>query len=287
MGRGVGKLLHLAVPTLGQAAQMYVARPKLRSEAYKAGVTRQFDRYLSDWLNLPLNEITKTMVVQRHFEMRSTPVNANRVLRMFRSVWNHIRRTVELSECPTKAIEWFEEKPDLRIIDNLFEWRAAVEALDSPIHETFYKMALFTGLRKTELLELEWSNVHDDHIHIPMTKNGRSFDLPITEDHHQILEQIKGLNRSWVFPSSKSSAGHVTNPTRLIWSIHAHRRTFATVAVEAGVLEEIVGRLLNHTPMSVTGQRYARPRLDALRPSMEWICREIKARTKVNCESTP
>jgi hypothetical protein len=45
--------------------------------------------------------------------------------------------------------------------------------------------------------------------------------------------------------------------------------------MEAGVLEEIVGRLLNHTRLSITGQRYVRPSLDALRPSMEIACEEI------------
>jgi hypothetical protein len=54
-----------------------------------------------------------------------------------------------------------------------------------------------------------------------------------------------------------------------------HRRTFATVAMEAGVLEEIVGRLLNHTPLSITGRRYVQPSLDALHPSMEVACKEI------------
>jgi hypothetical protein len=57
-----------------------------------------------------------------------------------------------------------------------------------------------------------------------------------------------------------------------------HRRIFATVAMEAGVLEEIVGRLLNHTPLSITGQRYVRPSLDALRPSMEIVCQELSKR---------
>jgi hypothetical protein len=50
------------------------------------------------------------------------------------------------------------------------------------------------------------------------------------------------------------------------------------VAMEAGVLEEIVGRLLNHTPLSITGQRYTRPSLGALRPSMEVACKEILGR---------
>jgi hypothetical protein len=57
-----------------------------------------------------------------------------------------------------------------------------------------------------------------------------------------------------------------------------HRRTFATVAMEVGALEEIAGRLLNHTPLSITGQRYTWPSLDALRPSMEVACKEILCR---------
>jgi hypothetical protein len=48
--------------------------------------------------------------------------------------------------------------------------------------------------------------------------------------------------------------------------------------MEAGVLEEIVGRLLNHTPLSITGQRYTRPSLGALRPSMEVACYELSKR---------
>ena len=118
-----------------------------------------------------------------------------------------------------------------------------------------------------------------DRIHLPVTKNGRSFDLPIVEAHHEILEPLRGLGREWVFPSPKAAKGHLTAPERLPWSPHAHRRTFATVAMEAGILEEIVGRLLNHTPISITGARYARPSLDALRPAMQTACDELRRRT--------
>jgi hypothetical protein len=55
---------------------------------------------------------------------------------------------------------------------------------------------------------------------------------------------------------------------------------FSTIAMEAGILEEIVGRLLNHTPLSITGQRYARPSLDALRPAMQITCHGIVRRLK-------
>ena len=48
--------------------------------------------------------------------------------------------------------------------------------------------------------------------------------------------------------------------------------------MEAGILEEIVGRPLNHTPLSITGQRYARPSLDALRPAMQVVCDALEKR---------
>src|SRR5690606_36128838 len=34
----------------------------------------------------------------------------------------------------------------------------------------------------------------------------------------------------------------------------------------------------DHTPLSITGQRYARPSLDALRPAMQITCDEIEKR---------
>ena len=50
------------------------------------------------------------------------------------------------------------------------------------------------------------------------------------------------------------------------------------VAMEAGVLEEVIGRLLNHSPISITGLRYAMPSRDALRPAMEIVCIQLESR---------
>jgi integrase len=278
-GRGAGKTIQIGAPTLEAAVEGYLARPKLRSETHKTSVRQQVQLHLKDWLRLPLDEITKTMVVRRHQDMANTPSGANHVLKAFRAIYNHARRTHDLPECPTMAIEWFEEAPDGRIIEDLRDWRKTIDDLENPIHQAFYELLLFTGLRKSEAFTLEWKHIHEDRIHLPMTKNGRSFDLPILQLHHEILAPVRGLSRQWVFPSPKSKTGHITGPPRLKYNPHMHRRTFATVAMEAGVLEEVVGRLLNHTPLSITGQRYTRPSLDALRPSMETVCNELMART--------
>jgi integrase len=279
MSRGAGKAIQIGAPTLSDALEVYLARPKLRSDAHKTGMRQMFDRQFKDWMRLPLDEISRSMVVERHRSMASVPSTANHAMRYFRTVWNHTRRTYDLPESPTLAIEWYDERPDGRIIDDLVAWRRTISTLENPIHAVFYELLLFTGFRKTEALTLEWRHVHEDRIHLPVTKNGRSFDLPILQLHHEILAPVRGLHRKWVFPSPKGSDGRLSAPTRLRWSPHAHRRTFATVAMEAGVLEEVVGRLLNHTPLSITGQRYVRPSLDALRPAMEVACGDLLRRS--------
>lgn len=72
-GRGAGKTIQIGAPTLGKALEAYLARPKLRSEVHKNLLRQQFGLHLKDWLKLPLTEITKAMVVERHRSLAATP----------------------------------------------------------------------------------------------------------------------------------------------------------------------------------------------------------------------
>ena len=169
-GRGADKKVMIGAPTLQAAMEAYLARPKLRSEAHKNSLRLQFELHLKDWLRLPLDEISKSMVVERHRSLAKTPSAANHLFKYFRTVWNHARRVHDLPASPALAIEWFKENPVGQIIEDLRERRRALDEVASPIHAVFYKLLLFTGLRKTEALTLEWKNVHEDHIHFPMKK---------------------------------------------------------------------------------------------------------------------
>ncbi len=81
MGRGAGRVIQIGAPTLQDATEAYLARPKLRSETHKAGLRQQFEKHLRDWMKLPLDEITKAMVVRRHQELAATPSTANHLLK--------------------------------------------------------------------------------------------------------------------------------------------------------------------------------------------------------------
>ncbi len=118
-------------------------------------------------MHLPLDEITKAMVVRRHQEMANAPSGTNHVLRSFRAVYNHARRTYDLRECPTIVIEWYKENPDGRTIEDLAKWKRTIDDLPNPIHRVFYELLLFTGLRKTEALTLQWKQIQEDRFICP------------------------------------------------------------------------------------------------------------------------
>lgn len=84
----------------------------------------------------------------------------------------------------------------------------------SGIHSVFYQSLLFAGLRKSEAQKLGWRHVHKDRVHLPMTNNGPSFDLPILQVHHEILAPMRGLQRQWVFPSPNKSLAKKEPPTK-------------------------------------------------------------------------
>ena len=56
--RGRGKAAMRRVPTLQEATEAYVARPKLRSDEHKKNVQAMTARHLGDWLSKPLDEMT-------------------------------------------------------------------------------------------------------------------------------------------------------------------------------------------------------------------------------------
>ena len=270
----VAKRLRAArTPTLKEALATYIARPKLRSDVNREIVEGQMQVNLKDWLDTPLDQIDRAMSARAHARLtvpregkdvkgRTRMLGgeraANHTMKSFRSIWNHVRRTYDLPECPTVAIEWHDEDPPKTVIEDFAAWKKAVNALENPVHSTFYRFLLFTGLRKSEAITLSWDRVFDDHLHLPanMTKNGRAFDLPLLPVHHDILAPMKAYRSDFVF-HGKRQAKHLVAPADIPWSPHTHRRTFATVAEnKAGLLEEMVGRLLNHTPTSVTGRHY-------------------------------
>jgi integrase len=157
-------------------------------------------------------------------------------------------------------------------------------------------LLMLTGLRKNEACSLAWSNVHQDHMEIPDTKNDQPHFIPRTRTINSILNSqraVADLMRQspkwnedrmgdWVFPAY-SASGHMTEPKSQVAKLcavfhpplkfcpHDLRRTFATHARSIeGIDYYKLKEAMNHKSKDVT-ERYVQSMLRSVRPCFEAV----------------
>ncbi|AHK18664.1 integrase [Yersinia similis] len=262
--------------------------------------------FSGDWLKKPLASIDRDQVENRHKAItegavwfgkapqRSGVASGSkaqsdlwaRVLRaVYRYAHDHYRNTEGvrlLPDPPTMVLsskrKWHgTTRKTSRIRNNeLSRWLASVAYIreqSTSMRDDFsvavcdaLDVALFTGLRRSEVFGLEWSriNLSGHYFWIDETKNGDPLELPITGTLHAIFQRRKTLRRDkelYVFPGAKG--GIIKEPRRVIsrisadtakngaespieFTCHDARRTFGSVAELVGVGSYILKRLMNH-----------------------------------------
>ncbi|WP_252831428.1 site-specific integrase [Orientia tsutsugamushi] len=153
----------------------------------------------------------------------------------------------------------------------------------------FALLALYTGARKTNVLEMEWDNIDFKRKiwHIPKTKNGKAQNIPLTDEAMEVLQATKSISTSkWVLPSDASRSGHLAHPNNA-WKIicekasiknlriHDLRRTFASCMGDAGAGQRTISIALNHmNPNSI--MHYNIPCMELVRDYMSKATRIIR-----------
>ncbi len=141
-----------------------------------------------------------------------------------------------------------------------------------------------TGLRKDELLSLEWSRVDSKRktILIKKTKNGKPKTLPLNRIAVDVLEQrskVKSIKNDFVFfnrngkkidPCNlRTSFNIVLRKVKILnFKFHDLRHTFATRLVQRGIDLYKISKLLGHHDIKMT-QRYAHHYPESLRDGVE------------------
>lgn len=140
----------------------------------------------------------------------------------------------------------------------------------SPVAYAAVATALYTGLRKSELIYLAWDDVDFDQGVINLSnkpdvgwsiKNYEARSVPMPEELRTILEQLPRTSR-WCFPSAKGGANKnglhrevakVFKAAGLSgYSLHNLRHTYATTLVLRGVPIRVVKDLMGHSVIETT-----------------------------------
>ncbi|MCK0097497.1 tyrosine-type recombinase/integrase [Yoonia sp. F2084L] len=252
--------------------------------------------YLKSWSKKPLNEITRQMVLKKHQDIgrKHGETTANNVMRHLRSVYNFISATQDdyppnPVQILTQARAWFKERRRQTVVTavDLPAWWKAVMA-EPDYSRDFLLTALFTGMRRSEVMQLRWVNVDlsAKTLHLPTTKNGDSLTLPLSEFLADMLAQRREASQGspWVFPGP-GRTGHLVETKKFLlrvsagsgvsFTLHDLRRTFITIAESLDVPYYALKRLLNHrTNGDVTGG-YIVVNAERLREPVELVAQRI------------
>ena len=258
-------------------------RTREKSERTIEDTLARRDRYLSDWKNLPLTKLTRSMVRAKHQELseKRGKVTANHVMRDFRAAYNLALRIIDnpdlLPDNPVKAVTFNKERRKGAVImpDDLADWWQKIQGLPNPLRRTMHELGLFSGLRPGTLVSLrrEWIDLDAHAISIPTMKSGRKFDLPLSAHMVDVVQRALALGdmlypkAPWLFPTraNKDDDKHGIKKGQVIatqvWrektlpseTGHLLRHTYRTIA-QREQLDKIEARLLlDHTVPGIDG----------------------------------
>jgi len=253
---------------------------------------------LKSWHKKDLSHITYGDVEKKHREIgtKNGQYQANVVLRLFSVVCNYaIKRHKHITINPVTGLEWYkEERRKSAIPDDVLPvfWRLLDTHVSTPMRRDFFRVLLFTGLRKTSAASIRINDIDlkAKTLHIPNPKGGeeKAFTMPLSDYLCELIEGLlEGNNTQWLFPS-RGKQGHLRDAreaalvkalkteTNHHLIVHGLRSTFITVAAKLDTNAYKIKLLVNHAlPKSDVTAGYTGLDVDDLREPMQRITTKL------------
>jgi len=222
--------------------------------------------------NIDLREITPMMVQQfraSRLKVGNEKSTTNRYLACLKKMLNLAIDEGYLESNPVSKIKFYSERENIRTRtlspteeEKLFD-HSATHLI--PIIQT----ALYTGMRLSEILRLQWNQIdfRNREIRVEKTKSERFRYIPMNSVLEEMFQRMKKstFNNTYLFPNPNTGKPFTTiktafNATKRRASIsdlrfHDLRHTAATRMIEAGVDVNTVKEILGHSSITVT-ERY-------------------------------
>jgi integrase len=220
---------------------------------------------------------------------------ANRLIATIGGFFSWCVKEELLTVHPAHHLDKTPELPrEIVLSDN--ELRALWQRLDhEPVQiAAYFRLCLLSAQRRSEVLGMRWPelDLKTGIWAIPpeRTKNKRQHKVPLVQQALQIVRTLRGMapeDDGLVFTELASVDAWVKKLRQEGLNARPHdlRRTASTIMGNAGVPEEDIGRILNHTQGGVTGRHYnmypyEREKLAGLRKLDSAVKRIIEGRDR-------
>jgi integrase len=278
--------------TLNDFMPVYLATKRQEGITEKSlyDLRRRVENYLLPTFgDRPLTAIKRSQYHQVHLGVSSgetsvsgkpAPIEGNRLHAHLSNIFKiaEIKGAVpEGHSYPTRLIKKSRERPRKRFLSDPELGRLYQALRDEPQGPALYAIQLLAhqGMRKRELLELQWADVHLDrvpgreceppHLFVGMTKNGDDLFSLLSRQAIQIFQHLKDQRTSdqAVFPSPVIT-GESIKDIRYDWerirkkadlgafTLHDLRHCVGTWLGRLGKTELVIARTLNHRVHTVT-----------------------------------
>jgi len=217
----------------------------------------------------------------------NTRSTVNRYLQLMGKMFNLAIEEGYLEENPARKVKSFSEKNNLkeRILTEEEEEKLMENCSDTL--KSIVAVALNTGMRRAEILNLTWNQVdfQAKRIKVEKTKSGKVRFIPINDDLFKQILKRKNENGQSAFvflnPATKKPFLDMKTPFKRACRIseieglrfHDLRHTFATRLVANGIDVETVRDLLGHYSIVIT-QRYTHSSDERKRKAIETLSKK-------------
>ena len=141
----------------------------------------------------PVTITARTVYQYMDIRGKKSQTRANRDVALLSHMFTKAIRWGVVDKNPCKGVERFKEKPRERYItdDEYFVFRA----IAGDMLAVYMDFKLLSGLRQRDILKMRLDQLHDEGIHVQVSKTGKRIIIQWTEALTDAVEAIKQLRR--------------------------------------------------------------------------------------------
>lgn len=234
-------------------------------KAYQVDVPKYFARFMNKKLSFITDEDVEELF--NNMTEKNGPSAANHAIQKLKAIINFAQKKHKYNgNNPCEPIDLNPKHERSRFLNEV-EFPIFMDAVEKEdlLMRSIFKMLLFTGVRKTNVLEMRWSQIDfcTRIWTIAKTKNGDPLDVYLCDQAIKVLESLPRFEGcDWVFvnPKTMDRVKDLKKAWRRILKrcgiknlvIHDLRRSFATVLLSSGVEPSVVAKILGHKSLLAT-----------------------------------